>query len=374
MRGRRTVIALTHVRSALTAGLILYGAAAQAGEMEKPPPGEADAIKTIVSLALKALAERYPEGAPLVRRDAHAKQHGCVRATFEVGNNVPAQLRVGLLAKPGEIFKSWIRFSNGAFEPGADTGMDGRGMALKILYEQVPAGARTSHDILMINHPVFFSPDAIDYLDFARAGALTGNSEGLKRYFLPSYAPWTWRVRQGLIAYRIASKKIQSPLLTQYFSMVPYEFGAGKAVKYSARPCSADARDSLADKDKNDANFLRIAMREHLRHAPACFHFLLQERGPDMSIEDATSEWSESAASYVEVGTIRIPEQQFDIPETDKFCESLTFNPWNAPAEHQPLGSINRVRKSLYEAISAYRSARNKVDKTDPLQFWSMTR
>ncbi|MEK1942330.1 MAG: hypothetical protein AAAB16_18325, partial [Pseudomonas sp.] len=37
-----------------------------------------------------------------------------------------------------------------------------------------------------------------------------------------------------------------------------------------------------------------------------------------------------------------------------------SFNPWHALPEHRPLGGINRLRKAVYEAVSAYRHERNQ--------------
>jgi hypothetical protein len=340
--------------------------AASSQALEAVPPGEDQAIRTIVSLALAALEKRYPPDAPLVRRDAHAKPHGCVKASFRVGADLPGELRVGLAASPAREFKTWVRYSNGAFEPGPDTGMDGRGMAVKIM----SAGASAVHDLLMINYPVFFSPDANDYLDFATAGALTGDRDGLKKYFFPSFNPLRWRVRQGLIAYDIAGQKIASPLSTQYFSMVPYLFGANRAVKYSARPCSGSPARGESSVDRTAGDFLKVAMQQELQRGPACFELMVQERRGSMPIEDATVEWSQSESPYRPIGTITIPQQEFDTPERRAFCENTAFSPWNAPPEHRPLGGINRIRKVLYEEISRFRRIRNNLAVPDPLELW----
>jgi len=40
----------------------------------------------------------------------------------------------------------------------------------------------------------------------------------------------------------------------------------------------------------------------------------------------------------------------------------MKLNPWNALAEHQPLGSINRLRKTVYEASAEKRQALNAVE------------
>jgi hypothetical protein len=341
--------------------------------LESVPAGEAQAIDTIVSLAVRELHKRYPAGASVVRRDAHAKAHGCVKATLRIDDDLPGGLRVGSFSTPGMEFRSWLRFSNGAFEPGADSGMDGRGMALKIMppsQSPISAGAGTLHDLLMINYPVFFSPDAIDYAEFAKAGALTGNSDGLKKYFMPSYNPLRWRVRQGLIAYRIAGQEVASPLAIQYFSMVPYLFGPGRAVKYSARPCQLPSVAQHGPVDSSGADFLQKAMQEELNRGPACFELMVQERQTGMPIEDATVEWSQSEAPYRRVGVITIPPQQFQSLEREAFCENTAFNPWNAPPEHRPLGSINRARKALYERISAERHNRNLAPEPNPREAW----
>jgi len=344
-------------------------------ELERPRTGEPEAIRTIVSLALAELEHRYPPGASLVRRDAHAKGHGCVKAIFHVDREVPADLRVGFAAIPDQEYKAWVRFSNGAFEPGADSGMDGRGMALKIINSAptalAPTGPVSSHDLLMINYPVFFSTDALDYMDFASSGGLTGNPDELKRYFVPSFNPLRWRYRQALIAYRIASTKITSPLSTQYYSMVPFLFGSGRAVKYSARPChGSPANDGQGPANSGAVDFLKSTMQYELDLAPACFDLLVQEKRGTMPIEDATIEWSEAESPFRRVGTISIPQQKFEAAERSEFCENVTFNPWNAPPEQKPLGSINRVRKALYDEISRYRHSRNKSAVPDAEEAW----
>lgn len=37
----------------------------------------------------------------------------------------------------------------------------------------------------------------------------------------------------------------------------------------------------------------------------------------------------------------------------------MKLNPWDALAEHQPLGSINRLRKTVYEMSAKNRQAIN---------------
>jgi hypothetical protein len=37
-------------------------------------------------------------------------------------------------------------------------------------------------------------------------------------------------------------------------------------------------------------------------------------------------------------------------------CETMTFSPWNALAEHRPMGEINRPRQAVYLASPAVES------------------
>jgi hypothetical protein len=44
----------------------------------------------------------------------------------------------------------------------------------------------------------------------------------------------------------------------------------------------------------------------------------------------------------------------------------LSFNSWRSLADHRPLGSINRLKKDVYEASSDFRHKMNKVDRIEP--------
>jgi catalase len=358
---------------------------AQTSNLESVPAGEDQDIAEIVRLAKGELSRHYPEDkTQVVRRDAHAKAHGCVKASFNVDNDLPEDLRVGIF-KPGQTYRAWIRFSNAAFEPGPDPGMDGRGMAIKLL--DIPdAGDSSSskfrtQDIVMVNYPVFFSPDAKDYRAFAEAGALTGDSAGLRRYFLPSYNPFSWRLRQAVIGYDIANQKIQSPLMVQYYSMVPYKFdskhGVDRAVRYSAKRCDIPGSNVIKQADTTRPEYLKEAMVAELNKQSVCYSFFVQVRPDGMSnedakrsIEDATFDWDQTKSPFWKVANITIEKQSFDTAYRNTLCENMSFDPWNAIAEHTPLGGINRIRRELYPEISKYRHQRNHVADVDPIAAW----
>jgi hypothetical protein len=107
-----------------------------------------------------------------------------------------------------------------------------------------------------------------------------------------------------------------------------------------------------------------------LEHHPACFEIMVQEKKGSMPIEDATIDWDQKVSAFRRIGILSIPAQRFDYPQRMEFCENLSFSPWNAPSVHKPLGGINRIRKRLYEEISAYRHHRNGAPVPDALAKW----
>ena len=95
---------------------------------ESIPAGEAEAINTVTNL-IHAQVQADADKTGHAFRDAHHKQHGCVRADFEVLPNLPADLSQGLFAKSAK-YAAWIRYSNGSGQAQDDHAGDGRGMAV----------------------------------------------------------------------------------------------------------------------------------------------------------------------------------------------------------------------------------------------------
>ena len=326
----------------------------------------ADERRTAEELSITieaAIHRQYPAGS--ARRDAHPKAHGCVRADFHVLETIPSALAKGIFV-PGKSYQSWIRFSNGSADASrADIKRDARGIAIKIL--GVPGkklleneAEATTQDFIMINHPVFFATDPRRYLAFMR----DADSERVVRKLL---IPFALGARGTLIALATRSTQISNPVQTRYWSMVPYQLGVDsnrQAVKYSVRGCSASS-DPIPHQPKHD--FLRDALRDTLQAGDACMEFLVQPRtSAAMDVEDSRIEWKEAQAPFYLVASIRIPHQDFDTPEQNRFCENLSFTPWHALPEHKPLGVTNRLRKVIYNRISQVRHQMNGSAPVEP--------
>ena len=316
----------------------------------------ADAKALIETLSDTIRAEYTNGGA---RRDAHPKAHGCVAATFTVDKEIPETLQVGIF-KPGISYATVIRFSNGSPNAyGDDRSGDTRGMALKLTGV---AGNKLfadptnpdAQDLILISSPFFFVNDSRGYTEFFQ---IVDAGRTLPMIKIPFILGW----QGSLNAYNMLSQKISNPLMTQYYSVTPYQLGLGdsrEAVKYSARPCVAVDPSIPADAGKN---FLRAALRDSLAKGPACMEFLIQSRGSTgLDVEDVITPWDEAEAPFVRVAEITIDQQQFDTAAQNAACEARSFNPWHALPEHRPLGTINRMRRVVYQAISDLRHEMNQ--------------
>ena len=346
------------LNKAISLSLVLVSALpALASTSEEVPANEAAATRQILQMIEEGVRAEAKNGP--ARRDAHAKAHGCVQAQFRVLDKLPEEFRVGIFGQ-SHTYPAWIRYSNGSGKVQDDSVGDGRGMAIKLMgVEHSESGTQ---DFVMINHPVFFVRNAADYVEFQRAIAKGEAS----KFFFPGFNPLDFRLHELKIANDIRGTKLANPLNSRYWSETPYRFG-DTAMKFSARPCGAISKFA----ETSSPDFLRDNMRKHLSQGEACFDFLVQLRknSPEMPIEDPTVEWSENDSPFIPVARITIPVQAFTSPEQLKSCENLSFTPWHTIPEHQPLGGINRVRKTVYDTISRVRHELNGVESREPAGF-----
>jgi hypothetical protein len=365
---------------------------------EHIPEQEAEQISETTDLTVKLLDKRYPPPAEILR-GVHAKSHGCVKAEFEINPDIDPDLQVGLFADPGKKFDAFIRFSNANVLVAADIDKEGkhgsRGMAVKVLDvggEVITDnnGAR-NQDFLMINQPVFAFANTEDYLRLNRV--LDQQNDKPTGFFAPlqlQNPDITEEEKRHILDYmeaeniseddieRIAEtakifKEIQStsvanPLGIQYFSAAPFLFGPDRVMKFSAKP-SAEVPPTEIPGIPAD-NYLRDVLTETInKNETLQFDFMIQVRSDnrdDLGIENASSLWDEDRYPFVKVAKITIPAPQADVDseENKAHCEKLAFTPWHSLPEHQPIGSINRLRQSVYQA-----SAEHRLEEREQLPF-----
>lgn len=323
---------------------------------ETIPPGEAEFTADLAARLKAKIIKDNPTG--IMRRDAHPKMHGVVKAEFIIEPNLPSELRVGVFKEP-KTYKAWIRFSNqdGSINP--DKGGDIRGMAIKLMGvpgEKVLEQEKDeqTQDFIVISTNVFVTKDVEEFDTLIKS--MTGSIFAKIWFFLTH-----WRVSLNLYKSMI---KFANPLQIRYFSTTPYLFGTS-AVKYSAIP-HIETPDTIPSDPSDD--YLRLAMMKQLKSGEARFDFSvqLQTDAETMPIEDPGHEWSEIISPFCKVATIRILQQEFDSEKQREFGENLSFSPWHALPEHRPLGGINRARKVVYRIISMFRHEYNNAPRKEP--------
>ena len=286
-------------------------------------------------------------GAPIGRFN-QTRAAGCVDAEFAVPPDLPAPLRVGLFAQPA-TYRARVRFANATST--SDRERDIRGMSVKVFGvagENLTAGV-TEQDFVLNSHPVMMAADARTFLELLQAN----EAGGLRRILYFIAHPKAARIA------RAAQQQPTCHLDIPYWSATPYLFGEGRAVKYRMRPAPGQRPSAAAT---GTASYLTDALRMRLAAGEAVFELGVQFQtdADHMPIEDASVEWPMDAAPFQPVATLRIPSQRFDSPEQVSHCETMSFNPWHALVPHRPLGSMNRARRAIYDAMSAFRSGKSR--------------
>ena len=377
---QKKLIALS-ITAVITAGLTYAFSESSNGKLNNgiyEPPEEKTYIANIISSAVDMVnnahkdAKQSATGKTPYHRDVHAKAHGCLKATFSVPELEQANLRYGIFKQAGD-YQAWIRYSSGDTRPQADSVKDARGMAIKVmgapgkklLKDQEDAGTQ---DFVMINNDVFFIPTVKEYMEFMQYQA-QGSKFG---YFFNNFN-WnifTWHFRQLYLGASTLKNPPNSLLQEQYHSLSAYRLGPNQFMKYSAKACDSN-KAMPVDEDK--PSFLRTELIDNLKTNSACFDFMLQLQNPmkNMPVEDTTIKWSEDDSPFITVARINIEPQAFSSPEQNAFCENLSFTPWHATKDIEPVGGINRLRKAVYDGISRYRHGKNGVKKEEP-QGWCL--
>ena len=321
---------------------------------ERAPAGEDVAIAEILRIIKLKLGEQFPPGRGDMRRDAHPKHHGAVRAELVVEPNLPAELAVGVFAA-SRSYPAWVRFSNGSGAVQPDHLRDGRGIAIKLMDVPGPKlmdDESRTQDFLFINHDVFAVKDAADYVELFRII----ERDGAPTKFFLGMNPFKWHLKELANANKIRLQ-ISNLLTLRYWTMTPYLMGDCPA-KFSMRP---QVLSNTGAPPNSSPDYLREAMAAQLGRESVAFDFMvqLQTDANSMPVEDPRIRWEPAQSPWRKVATLRIPSQTFDTPAQLQFAEDLSYSPWHSVPEHQPLGGVNRCRRIVYGAISEFRHQAN---------------
>jgi hypothetical protein len=284
-------------------------------------------------------SERWGAG-----RALHRKQLTVAQGTLEVLDGSPAFARYGLFTKPRD-YDVWVRLSNGGFDRAPDRVPDIRGLALKVLGVQGDSalgnGPARSQDFTLINQEAFAFPGSAEFVELVVAASL-GKADLIKHVFK----------RYGLLGgprqlaklLRSAGKPFGGFATEPLFSAVPMANGP-YAVRVRLLPAVSNGV-AAPDARQDWATDFSARLARGPLHWDLQLQFFTSEALTP--IEDASVNWS---TPYSTVARLMLPRQNTDSPEGTALAEQIegaVFDPWQALAEHRPLGDVQRARKVVY--------------------------
>jgi hypothetical protein len=291
-------------------------------------------------------------------RALHLKAHVGAVGELEVGELPPA-LRVGPFAKPGR-WPLYARFSNGSGARQHDGTPDVRGVALKLVGvpgKKIIPGLqeKKTQDFLFIHTPAtpFVGPD--DFVELVRA-ASKGKAL-LPLRLLAAFGP----VKGLRVIQRLLSMPAVGSLATaRFYTALPLRFGE-TAAKLALLPQTSGG--ALA----KGKDFLRDDLVQRLKAGPVEYRLQAQlfVDEPTTPIEDASVEWPAAKAPWVDLGTVRIAQQDVASArgqQIEGLVESLSFDPWHAVEELRPLGAMMRARSAAYRESVLQRKAADEPE------------
>jgi hypothetical protein len=361
------------VQSGETTGYVLFS-----DDLERRRPDEDELIKKIADSLhgnSKWAFRKYKHGI----RDAHAKSHAILRGELTVYPNLREPYRQGLFATPG-TYPVIARLSTTSGAIRSDQARGVRGLGIKVIGVEgeraLPGDEAKTHDFILVTHREFPFKDADAYLKrgmplawlLARAPdpalIFVGN-------LLGAVQPILNRAGHPLPpALAVFSEPNVHILGMTFFSSAPLRYG-----RYVAKLCVAPHSKSVIQLGgkRVGRNAGREAFRdmvvEFFRTNSAEYELQVQlcTDAVKMPIEDATVPWPEFDSPHVGVAKITFPAQNPYSAKRQEFGDDvLSFNSWRGLDAHRPLGSINRLKKLVYEASSDYRHRVNKVPRREP--------
>ena len=301
-------------------------------------------------------------------RGTHVKTQAIVKGSMTVLTDLPPHLAQGLFSQSGKTYPLAIRYANEPSFLQDDRAPGPRGCGMKVFDVDGPgdfldAAGRNSRtqDFTFNNAPLLELtdlPTTVEIFDIRERNFRNG--EGLKSelskrkdkdlQFAPAGLP-----NQHFMSYTM-------------YSQSTYRYGDNVA-KYAMFPTGTFQQD-LAEQakinDQSDPEQHSIWLREYFHSHDAEFDFRIQlcQNLDEQPVEDCSKPWDEEKYPFETVATVTLPKGQdvFDSKRRAYWDDHMKLNVWYGLEAHQPLGSVNRLRKSLYQASVQKREDINAID------------
>lgn len=290
----------------------------------------------------------------LIKRAAHSKSLGLLKAYFTIRPDLPDNLRIGLFEN-SKTYPVFIRFSNSNPKFSSDTFRDFRGFSMKLIDDY---NSHLPQDFILTSAPKVPLGTLEEFYETIYYG--------LKNpIFLFFKILFQGKINKFIKIYKMMNHDT-SPLDIRYWSLTPYMFGSD-IVKYAVIPNSSYK--SKLPKTLTDS-YLTANMQRHLLKQEANFDFCIQFQKDEnkMPIDDVSMEWLEKDSPFVKVAEINIPPQILQTHQRSQLAESISFSPANSLYEHRAIGNINKARIIIYKALSEFRHQRNQLPIGTPTE------
>lgn len=298
-------------------------------------------------------------------RGTHVKTQAVAKGTLTVSPDLPDHLAQGLFSHGPQTHDVAIRFANEPTFLQDDRAPGPRGCGMKVFGVpgaegdfMDPAGATShSHDFTFNNAPIIELrdlPTCLEIISLREQHFSDGRGleEALKQrpdsdlQFAPAALP-----NRHFLSYTM-------------YSQSAFRWGPHVA-KYALFPVGKTQRELALCQITSDADPEQHSawLREHFRSHDAEFDFrvqMLRDLGAQ-SVEDCSVEWDQEDFPFETVGRVVLPRGQdvFDARRRVFWEEGVKLNPWFGLEAHRPLGSVNRLRRSLYQRSVAKRGELN---------------
>lgn len=285
-------------------------------------------------------------------RALHRKQLTAARGELRVLADLPEFAHHGLFAAPAS-YEVLLRLSNGGLDKARDSMPDIRGFAFKVLgvkgESALGNGPAQSQDFTLINQEKFAFTGSAEFVDFVEA-ASHGNGALLK-FIFKRYGLFGGPLQLAQMI-KIAGKPFKGFTTEPFFSSVPMACGP-YAVRVRLLPAASNGPASPDARNDWGADFSQRLAAADLQYELQLQAFEDEKSTP---IEDASVNWS---TPYTTVALLTLPQQTASQALLDQ-AEAAVFDPWQALAQHRPLGDVQRARKVVYFQSQQGRAAAGK--------------
>lgn len=248
------------------------------------------------------------------------------------------------------------RYANEPVHILPDTAKGPRGLGLKVFgVEGSPHGTQ---DLLFNNAPMLELTDLDTCIEiFALRERYWDDKEGYEA----AIAERSDKTKQTAPTALPNTPVISNTLFTQSaFRFGPYVAHLSLIPTHPSQTTIAN-KTQLSSDEQPDAQ--RSLLADHFSTNPAVYTLRAQFSSSldKQPVEDASVIWSEVTAPWYDLGEVRF-EQSQDVLSAERvewWEDRIALSPWGGLDEHRPLGSINRLRKRVYEASRARRGQAN---------------